>query len=308
MFFLCIIYFFFPIVLGKPPLSPASPAASVARGSPTPMASPMSLQDDWLERFELPLSRLSQNLTQLLMEGKRPEPRERLEMVRVIVDEMHKFCAKPLKKHTDAVAKRIVGMYRNSLGDQIAGESVISGFGSLAKQLIARVENCSRSNNKSPNCSGTTDAVGVDGQQNRKRKLLYGLVNAHPKGNPEVSGVELKKKQGILKDLYEVGEDKWAFPEIEKFMGETFAAQRTDINNGMTVDDLKNEWPFFFHEIGMITHFNLVMDMNVEGKLSNSSKISKLWAFLKGRDTAKYPQTYKVNHSDYFDAFNLFII
>jgi hypothetical protein len=74
--------------------------------------------------------------------------------VRVVGDELFKNCSNPLKRHTDAFAKKIVQAHSGSLCDEVGGEVMMRGFQSLAKQIKARVENV---NQKDPDNESLID-------------------------------------------------------------------------------------------------------------------------------------------------------
>lgn len=82
---------------------------------------------------------------QALERQKRPSPRLRREMVRIVVAAMMKVCACPSKKNLTEVAKRMVAKYPKSLQDVIEESVIGPGYYSLVKQFQVRVENARRS-------------------------------------------------------------------------------------------------------------------------------------------------------------------
>ena len=58
------------------------------------------------------------------------------DLERVVVNEVLKCCPKPLKKHTDAIAKKIVNVHTASLCDQKDGEVLMRIFSLNLKQEL----------------------------------------------------------------------------------------------------------------------------------------------------------------------------
>lgn len=76
--------------------------------------------------------------------GKRPGPKLRRKMVRIVVGEMMEKSPHVGKKHATIVAKKLVSKYPQSLQDVIEGDVVGTGYHSLVKQLLNRIENMRR--------------------------------------------------------------------------------------------------------------------------------------------------------------------
>ena len=66
-----------------------------------------------------------------LERGKRPGPKRRRQMVRIVVTEMMEKCPHVGKKHSTDVAKKMVAKYPHSLQDVIVGDIVGAGYLSL---------------------------------------------------------------------------------------------------------------------------------------------------------------------------------
>lgn len=78
--------------------------------------------------------------------GKRPTKSERLEIVRLIVKDILTICPTPSKKHISEIARKMAKTYPGAFSDVIEGEIVGSGYDSVTKQLINRVDNARRGN------------------------------------------------------------------------------------------------------------------------------------------------------------------
>lgn len=229
-------------------------------------------------------------MNDLLAQGKRLEPPSRRELVRVVVDEVLKVCPKPLKKHTDAVAQRIVDAHPASLCDKVDGEVLMGGFQSLAKQLKARVENLHRKDSANDSLTESESAT-----PSRKRKLDFGCVNPEPTDMPlEESEESLHARQVLLTQIFEQGELAWQQDEIEEQMKITYILQRKDINRNVPIPELLKQWPFLFQEFGTKIHFELLMEVKMLDCLKDSGKVEKLWAYLKTGNVTKYKQIFKV--------------
>lgn len=85
----------------------SSPSTSSC-SSASPLRSSSLLSPDWAESFEVPWHKLPEEMMQCLERKKRPSPRLRREMVRIVVSEMTKVCSTPGKQSTVAVAKKMV--------------------------------------------------------------------------------------------------------------------------------------------------------------------------------------------------------
>lgn len=82
---------------------------------------------------------------QQLERGKRPNPRLRREMIRIVANEMMRRSSRIGKRNSREVAKQMVAKYLSSLQDVIEGDVIGAGYHSLVKQLQNRIENIKRS-------------------------------------------------------------------------------------------------------------------------------------------------------------------
>ncbi|KAI3362801.1 hypothetical protein L3Q82_001848 [Scortum barcoo] len=114
------------------------------RSSSSTSASSPGLDTQWDDNFEIPWSKFPEEVTHALERGKRPGPKLRRQMVRIVVTEMMEKCPHVGKKHSTDVARKMVAKYPNSLQDVIEGDIVGTGYHSLVKQLQNRIENVRR--------------------------------------------------------------------------------------------------------------------------------------------------------------------
>lgn len=116
-----------------------SPTSSVS-GSP-----PFTREDNsWHYSFEIPWNKMPSNTRKLLDTGKRPSPSERREIIRIVVAEILTVCKKPGKRHITEIARNMVIRYPKSFQDEIEGQVVGTGYDSLVKQFLSRIDNYRR--------------------------------------------------------------------------------------------------------------------------------------------------------------------
>ncbi|KAL6491350.1 hypothetical protein MHYP_G00016950 [Metynnis hypsauchen] len=129
----------------------------------------------------IPWDKFPEEPIQLLERGKRPSPRMRREMVRIVVHEMMCKNSCISERTSTEVAKKMVAKYPKSLQDIIEGEVVGPGYPSLVKQLQYRVENVKRSATpKIRKRKHRTDESDTDGVPPEKRAAIqdtYGCFN-----------------------------------------------------------------------------------------------------------------------------------
>ncbi|XP_036440032.1 uncharacterized protein LOC118817438 [Colossoma macropomum] len=195
---------------------------------------------------------------QCLERGKRPSPRLRREMIRIVVSEMMNACASPSKQASTVVAKEMVAKYTQSLQDVIEGEVVGPGYHSLVKQLQARIENVKRSSAprmmKRKQGSDEYDTEVIPAEQKAAIQDTYGCIswdmNFMPVSETPESQQEKKDKMKVLSEQANFSSD-----EVKTLMKCTYYSQRKEINKGTDLQCLVEDWPFLFQEIGMAVHF-----------------------------------------------------
>ncbi|KAJ8333853.1 hypothetical protein SKAU_G00411720 [Synaphobranchus kaupii] len=159
-----------------------------------------------------------------LKNKERPKKSERLEMIRLIVSEILIVCPTPGKRHLCEIARKMVVTYPSSFKDVIEGEIVGSGYDSLTKQLMSKVDNCKRGNTP---LALKRRALNTRVGEAPKRMRLdsYGCVNWLPdKLPPSETNESQKHTQEELKNMY--ADKSNDARSIEKKMAATFYTQR----------------------------------------------------------------------------------
>lgn len=208
------------------------------------------------------------------------------------VHEMVKVCQKPLKRHTDTVARRLVKKFPSLTDTNLENDTVLgTGFESLAVQLKYRVENV----NRTPGKEIDTEVSPEDGEEpvSKKKKSSYGCVNHNPTDIPDGETLEslLEKKVELVRKFGE-GERSWQMDDINDLMDLTFYLQRKDINKCKTVLDFQPTWPFLFQESGLLIHFRKLMAVDLDSA-STEPKVVKLLSYLKTQNVSKYPVQFR---------------
>ncbi|KAK3505890.1 hypothetical protein QTP70_019449, partial [Hemibagrus guttatus] len=159
-------------------------------------------------------------------------------------------CDCPSKQSSTAIAKKMVAKYPASLQDVIEGDIVGSGYHSLVKQMQNRIENVKRPNvRKIRKRSRTEDSDTEEIPAERKAAVqdTYGCVNWDFKLMPlnETKESQLDKQERMKIKSKTTNAD----PEVSNFLKATYFSQRKDINNGASIQQLCENWPFLFQEI-----------------------------------------------------------
>ncbi|XP_044187381.1 uncharacterized protein LOC122967041 [Thunnus albacares] len=205
---------------------------------------------------------------QCLARQKRPSPKLRREMIRVVVAAVIKVCNNPTKQNMTQIAKRMVAKYPKSLQDVIDGDVVGSGYDSIAKQLQTQVENVKRPDTpkikRRKQDTEEEDTDEVTPSQRATVQDTYGCVKWDPKFMPVTETVESQKiKKEQMKKMHE--DMHYNAEEIKKLVVATYFSQRGDINKGVTLKHLRQEWPFLFKEPGMAAHFEELTGLSLIG-------------------------------------------
>lgn len=236
---------------------------------------------DWLEKFKIPWNKMPSALMERLERRERPEQSLRREMIRVIIAEMIKLCARPTRHQLQDIAHRMVMDYPDSLLDPAENSKAQRGYNSIFKQLQVRLENINRPDR---------------GQFNYQKKLMsytqtrhsgkflsnYGCINWQPlKLPPNETKWSLRLKQDLLKNIAMM--PSWDVNQVTDDMFSTYFFQRKDINNGASILTLRKDWPFLFEEIGIMVHFKELtgVDLKIAIKEIINGRAKKLIDFMK---------------------------
>lgn len=223
---------------------------------------------------------------QALERQKRPSPRLRREMVRIVVAAMMKVCASQSKNNLTEVAKKMVAKYPNSLQDVIE-ESVISpGYYSLVKQFQARVENARRNSTpkvkKSAFMIQECDTEEITPEKRAAVQDTYGCINWEvrfiPLGETAESPLLKKEKMRSLSQTTD-----WNEEEVKVLIKSTYYSQQKDINKGTDIKILSEKWPFLVQESGMEVHFKDLTVIPLKETFLNSidTKGNRLLNFMR---------------------------
>lgn len=192
-----------------------------------------------------------------LERGKRPGPKLRRQMVQIVVTEMMKKCPNVGKKHSTDVAKKMVAKYPSSLQDVIEGDVVGTGYHSLVKKLQNRIENVRRSSTpkirkRKHQTDSDTDEITLE--ERASMQDTYGCIQWNMKFLPlEETPESQQQKMEKLKTIFP-NTDANA-EEVKSLMKSTFYTQRQHVNLGRSIKSLREQWPFWFVELGMSVHF-----------------------------------------------------
>ncbi|XP_076581875.1 uncharacterized protein LOC143317885 [Chaetodon auriga] len=236
------------------------------------------------ESFTIPWGQFPEALTQALERERRPNPSLRKEMVRIVVREMMKVTTSLSKKNAADVAKKLVAKYPKSLQDVIEGDVIGTGYGSLVKQIQNRIENVKRPTTPKikKRKSHDSDTDEVPPEKRAAIQDTYGCIRWHVKFMPLGETAETQQqKKDELKNLF--SQNQQSPGPLKMLMKSTFYSQRKDVNQGKDMKYLQENWPYWFHEIGMNVHFNELTGVDLkETFLKNvEQKGERLLHFMK---------------------------
>ncbi|GAA6096153.1 uncharacterized protein LOC110971785 [Tachysurus ichikawai] len=264
----------------------SSPGSFLSQSSScsSPSTSPPSV--NWVDSFEVPWNKFPEELMQALERQKRPIPRLRREMVRIVVAAMLKVCTCPSRMNLTEVAKRMVAKYPKSLQDVIAESVIGPGYYSLVKQFQARVENARRTSTpkikKRIHDAEEYDTEEVTPEKRAAVQDTYGCINWELRFMPlseTAESQQLKKeKMRSLLQTTDCNEE-----EVKVLMKSTYYSQRKDINKGTDMKILTDDWPFLFQESGMEVHFKDLTEIPLNSTFLNSidGKGNRLLNFMR---------------------------
>ena len=190
--------------------------------------------DDWDVSFEIPWEKFPRSLVEDCKQKKRPAHRDRLQMIRVIVDDVHQLNKAPKKRNFERIAEKIVHKYPSSFKDVVGDVVIGTGLQSLASQLMYR----------SGNIKCATKAAS--------KNLTMDVQNQI---DDEVSNVSSIVEE--LKTCYSQKERE--YNKVLNLMKRTFKSQRCDIKNNTLISEMKFKWPFLFEEQQLFQHYELLM-------------------------------------------------
>ncbi|XP_033964052.2 uncharacterized protein [Pseudochaenichthys georgianus] len=220
---------------------------------------------------------MSSNTVRSLETEKRPSAAERREAVRIVVAEILSVCKKPGKKHLGEIARKMVIQYPKSFRDEIEGQVVGTGYDSLTKQMLSRIDNYRRL--QSP--LQKRQSEGETNDAKKRRKDSYGCINSEPELPAGETKSMQKQKQEEHKRMFD--ENARDAKTIERLMVETFHSQRRDILSSKGMEDLVKEWPFLFQENGIRIHFRELtgVDITLNFDESTETKFKRILRYFQ---------------------------
>ncbi|XP_070403802.1 uncharacterized protein [Nothobranchius furzeri] len=286
-----------PSVEASPGRSPSilsvSPRSSTSSGS-------QGFGTQWEDSFEIPWSKFPEEVMDSLERGKRPSPKLRRQMIRIVATEMMGKCPHAGKKHSTEVAKKMVAKYPKSLQDVIEGDIVGKGYYSLVKQLQYRIENAKRTSTpkirkrKHQTESDDTDEIPLE--ERAAMQDTYGCIKWNPKFLPR--GETQQSQQQKLEKLKMMFLQTNVSPEeIKCLMKSTFYTQRQHVNQGKSIQYLREEWPFWFDELGMSVHFKELTGNNLKEMFTRNldlkgQRLLNYMTTVCAKKSKKFLQTY----------------
>lgn len=247
---------------------------------------PVENPPSW-EAYSVPWHKMPANLMLALSEKKRPKPKERRELVRIVIDDvLGKEHGRPGRAKLRDIAKQIVKQYPCSFQDrELNGTKVIgTGYDALFVQLENRVENVRR-----PLTISSTKRSAQDENAMRKKSThsdRYGCVQWQP--DIECTP-ELESKQNELKNAFRTNNLQES--SVRHLMAETYCIQRATINKGTTVNTVLEEWPFLFEAVHLFDHTCTLLGFPVQQKLAEelSKKGKTIIDFLDSKGVKMQP-------------------
>ena len=184
----------------------------------------------------------------MLRNKKRPTPKERREVVRVLCDEIHDKCASPQRRDIQKMAEMMVNRYPISFEDRSLGDRLIQdGSYTLFTQMENRIYNMKRG-------SDTSNSSENEGSS-KKKKSLWNI-------NPEYaqpwtsSSSELESLRSNLIRMYEDQEDD--SEKINMALIKCLAIVRESILT-KPLKEVQRDWPILFTANGFKLHYQAVM-------------------------------------------------
>ncbi|KAI2644136.1 hypothetical protein H4Q32_027448 [Labeo rohita] len=205
-----------------------------------------------------------------------------------------KICESPSKQNSTAIPKKMVAKYPASLQDVIDGDIVGAGYHSLLKQFQNRLENVKRTNVPKIRKRSTTedsDTEEIPAERKAAVQDTYGCVNWNVKFMPlnETKESQLEKQEMMKMKSKATNFDS---EEVSNLLKATYYTQRKDINNGASIQQLCENWPFLYQEVGMCTHFKQLTGIDLKEMFLKSldKKGQRLLNFLKTVGAEKKPK------------------
>ncbi|XP_032363507.1 uncharacterized protein LOC116676683 [Etheostoma spectabile] len=210
------------------------------------------------QKFQIPWQKFPVTLMNALKEKKRPLPKDRRHMIRIIMEDMMATDTRPGRSKLKQVAQQLVERYPDSFLDKCGINVVGQGFASLVMQMENRVENVRRQY-----------AFSTSHDERPKKKCRasdrYGCTQWQPESLNDFNSHEGKKK--MLQDAFK--ENLLPQSDIKRLMSETYYAQRITLNSEENIIKVMEEWPYLFNTTHLLDHTEKLMGFPVQTKLLN---------------------------------------
>ena len=292
---------------GETAVSPPGPATPPAAAPPattpsartpstqsvSPPGTPRVLDPTWFEQYEVTFSNLPAPLKKAFLEKKRPSPKDRRQMVRIIVDDIVKLCPNPKSPQLSAVARKLCLRYPVSFRDEFDSSPGLSHeIEGLTKQLRARVENVNRGNPLTSRRVLIPTQQAANGEEipaaKRKAADSYGCVNWQPQlPEEETEAAQMNKKEAMQK-LYAEGKAVYIqqTATVEELMDVTYPFQRKCINGPpvMPIYSVRDNWPFLFEPRYLFRHFEELVGIKITEVIPEAlrTKVPRFMAYYRG--------------------------
>ncbi|KAF1371462.1 hypothetical protein PFLUV_G00278000 [Perca fluviatilis] len=208
------------------------------------------------QKFQIPWQKFPDTLMDALKEKKRPPPKHRRHMIRIIMEDMMATDTRPGRSKLKQVAQQLVERYPDSFLDKCGINVVGQGFASLVMQMENRVENVRRQ---------YAFSTSHEGRPKKKCRSSdrYGCTQWQPESLNDFNSQEDKKK--MLQDAFK--ENLLPQSDIQRLMSETYCAQRITLNSEENVIKVMEEWPYLFITTHLLDHTEKLMGFPVQTKL-----------------------------------------
>uniref|UniRef100_A0A8C2FGN5 Uncharacterized protein n=1 Tax=Cyprinus carpio TaxID=7962 RepID=A0A8C2FGN5_CYPCA len=242
-----------------------------------PVPYPPQYPPNWITTFHVPWEKMAPTLRQAISTEKRAAHSDRLQMIRVIVDEIRIHCPNPTRAECSPIAKNIVAQYPKTFSDVTdEGELLGCGYTSLLNQIKTRVEHINRGNTLSRirRLKRTNENEGDTSQSKNTRNQVdsYGCINWQPHNLPEGETLDsLEVKRQMLVTLYRKEGPRGAESmKVDDLMHITYLQQRQFINSNPPprLDDVMQEWPFLFQKRWLLCHFEKLTGIDILSRLT----------------------------------------
>ncbi|XP_064481099.1 uncharacterized protein LOC135394332 [Ornithodoros turicata] len=248
---------------------------------------PQRVSADWPTTFSIPFHRANSGFLSDLEQKKRPKKKHLLEFVRLVCSDIHNICARTGRAALAEVARRIVEAHPVSLSDTLGGAVVGSGYDSLRAKLENRLDNLNR---------GSAEAVPVARASHRKRVASdkCGCIewNCSPPAGETAETQEDKRAE--LEEMFAI--ENASLSRAIDMMQQTYFLQREHINQGLSVSQVQDKWPWLLTTECLLNHFKRLTGIDCKERFSNAMSL-KVKAVLQFLTTSQNEEVQKIMQS-----------